>query len=81
MASAEKPRCGQAVKCSRGSPTRTAHSLIPHRKTRALPVVPRARVVPLGGGDGAVADAGLHRLDGTLPIQGLGEEGAARRAG
>ena len=34
----------------------------------------RSGYLPADGGDGAVADAGRHRLDGTLPIQRLGEE-------
>jgi hypothetical protein len=66
MAPVEKPPCGQAVKRSRGSPTRAVDSLIPHRETRALPVVQCARVVPLHRGDGAMAQARWHRLDGAL---------------
>ena len=38
----------------------------------------RSGYLPADGGDGAVADAGRPRLDGTLPLQRLGEAGRLR---
>jgi len=38
----------------------------------------RSGYLPADGGDGTVADAGRPRLDGTLPLQRLGEAGRLR---
>ena len=43
--------------------------LSPHRETRAFPVVQRALVVHLGGGDMPMPDGRLHRLDRAFAIQ------------
>ena len=49
-----------------------------HGEAGALPVVQRARVVHLRGGDGAVIHAGMHRFNRALPVQRLGEERGPR---
>ena len=51
-----------------------ANLLVHHRKAGRFPVFERSLVVHLRRGDPAVADAPLHRLNGTFLFQGLGDE-------
>lgn len=53
---------------------------IPPGEAGAFPVVERARVAHLVGGDMTVADGCPHRLDGAFPVQGLGDEGGVSAA-